>query len=80
MTGRIRENLYDCKLLQQKLGHLQVRNNPPVAMALGSICQAEQGSRQLFPACMGLQASWEGAGGTAAWVVLFDSSRASWSV
>lgn len=25
VTGRIRENLYDRKLLQQKLGHLQVR-------------------------------------------------------
>lgn len=25
VTGRIRQNLYDCKLLQEKLEHLQVR-------------------------------------------------------
>jgi hypothetical protein len=34
VTGRIRENLYDGKLLQQKLGHLQVRNRPQQQLVL----------------------------------------------
>lgn len=34
VTGRIQENLYDGKLLQQKLGHLQVRNRPQQQLVL----------------------------------------------
>jgi hypothetical protein len=35
VTGRIRENLYDRKLLQQKLGHLQVRTGQQGCWLLG---------------------------------------------
>lgn len=40
MTGRIRENLYDRKLLQQKLEHLQVRLAPVGLLRLHWIAAA----------------------------------------
>lgn len=38
VTGHVRDNLYDSKLLQQKLGHLQVRRNHLAVRTTSSTC------------------------------------------